>query len=118
MDRVKFKNDLKTAVPMERCTIDKILADSIETNIGDGNPRGHRNLIIVMEELSELAKEISKELRGKGGATSILEELADVQLALYYVQEIVGIEDDDIQKAMAVKMNRLASILYDFGAYK
>lgn len=109
---------MESMSPMKKCEIDRILVDSIESNIGDGNPRGHRNLIIVMEELAELAKEISKELRGKGDAIGILEELADVQLGLYYVQEIIGIKSEDIQKAMAVKMNRLASILYGVGKYK
>ena len=44
-----------------------------------------RNLIIVREELSELSKEISKELRGQGDKYNILEELADVPLGIYYV---------------------------------
>ena len=86
--------------------------------MSDGNPRGHRNLIIVMEELSELTKEISKELRGKGDKTNILEELADVQLGIYYVQEICGITDSDLAKAINVKIERLKSVLDANGKYK
>lgn len=118
MDKVLFVERVKGVNPMSREQINKILVDSINSNIKDGNPRGHRNLIIVMEELSELAKEISKELRGKGDNTSILEELADVQLGIYYVQEIIGIQDESLLKAMAVKMERLASVLYDVGQYQ
>lgn len=118
MDRALFIDKMKTAKPMEKEQINNILIDSINSNIKDGNPRGHRNLIIVMEELAELTKELSKELRGKGDTINILEELADVQLGIYYVQEIVGIQDESILKAMAVKMERLASVLYKSGEYK
>ena len=118
MDRALFVEQMEGANPMDREQINKILVDSVNSNIKDGNLRGHRNLIIVMEELSELAKEISKELRGKGDSISILEELADVQLGIYYVQVIVGIQDESLLKAMAVKMKRLASVLYDVGQYQ
>lgn len=39
------------------------------------------------------------------------EELADVQLGIYYVQEICGIATDDLHKAMNVKMKRLEKIM-------
>lgn len=71
-----------------------------------------------MEELSELSKEISKELRGKGDKTNILEELADVQLGIYYVQEICKINNEDLYKAMNVKMKRLEDVLKANGKYK
>ena len=90
----------------------------VDSNLSDGNPRGHRNLIIVMEELSELSKEISKELRGKGDKTNILEELADVQVGLYYVQEICKINDEDLHKAINVKMKRLEDVLKANGKYR
>jgi len=104
-------------------TVDKkwlfdVLKKSIESNFYDGNPRGHRNLIIVMEELSELSKEISKELRDKGDKISILEELADVQLGIYYVQEICGITNEELNKAMNIKMKRLEDVLKTNGKYK
>lgn len=95
-----------------------ILKESIDTNLYDGNPKGHRNLIIVMEELAELAKEISKVLRGKGDYYNILEELADVQLGIYYVQEICEVNSDELHKAMKIKMNRLGSVLRENGKYK
>lgn len=118
MNRSLFLERMKTSTPMEREKIDRVLRDSIESNSGDGNPRGHRNLIIVMEELSELTKEISKELRGKGDRDGIIEELADVILGIYYVQEILGIDNESIKRAVAVKTERLASILYDTGKFE
>ena len=65
-----------------------------------------------MEELAELAQEISKFLRGKGDFNGLLEELADVETMVYYLKAIVGITDDDIQKAMTVKIERLAQKIY------
>ena len=118
MDRQIFVEKMKGCEPMSKESIAKILVDSVSSNIGDGNPRGHRNLIIVMEELAELAKEIAKELRGKGDKISLTEELADVQLGIYYVQEIVGVDDETLAKAMSVKMDRLSSVLYKTGSYQ
>lgn len=71
-----------------------------------------------MEELAELTKEISKHLRGKGNLYSILEELADVQLGIYYVQEICKIKDEDLHRAMNVKMKRLEQVLNKKHTYK
>lgn len=68
---------------------------------------GTRNLIIVMEELSELSQEISKFLRGKKDLVGLTEELGDVYLALDYVKSICGISTDDLNKAMNVKIDRL-----------
>ena len=71
-----------------------------------------------MEELAELSKEISKELRGKGDEISILEELADVQLCIYYIQEICGISNDALCKAINVKTARLSDVLKNKGEFK
>lgn len=115
MDRSIFVEKIKNTEPMDRTQIDMILTDSADSNIEDWNLHWNKDLIIVIEELSELAKELSKELRGKGDNIGILEELADVQICIYYVQKIVGINDESLQKAMAVKMGRLASVLYKAG---
>lgn len=70
-----------------------------------------------MEELAELAKGVSKELRGKGDHVSILEELADNQIGIWYVQEICNISDEELNKAVEVKMDRLRNILIEKGYY-
>lgn len=79
---------------MNKNWITNVLIESIDSNLSDGNPRGHRNLIIVMEEL------------------------ADVQLGIYYVQEIFSITDEHLHKAMNVKMKRLENVLKHNGKYK
>lgn len=98
--------------------ITNVLIESIDSNLSDGNPRGHRNLIIVMEELAELSQAIAKELRDKGDNINLLEELADVQLGIYYVQEIFNITNENLHKAMNVKMKRLENVLKHNGKYK
>ena len=118
MNREKFISQLNTIEKdIDKTWIIDVLKKSIDSNLHDGNPRGHRNLIIVMEELSELIKEISKQLRDKGDQYNILEELADVQLGIYYVQEICGINNDDLHKAMNIKMRRLEEVLDEKGKY-
>lgn len=119
LDREKFISQLSiTEKDIDKSWIMDVLRKSIDSNLHDGNPRGHRNLIIVMEELSELSKEISKQLRDKGDQYNILEELADVQLGIYYVQEICGINNDDLHKAMNIKMRRLGEVLEEKGKYQ
>lgn len=119
MDREVFITQLGDADKnIDKNWVSNVLKDSVESNLKDGNPRGHRNLIIVMEELAELSKEVSKELRGKGDHANILEELADVQLGIYYVQEICKIDDDELHKAMNIKMKRLEGVLNNTGKYQ
>lgn len=97
--------------------IKKIIKKSIDNNL-DNDERGHRNLIIVMEELAELSQQIAKQLRDKGDYYDILEELADVYLGIYYVQDIVGIKNDDLYKAMNIKIDRLNKEIEKSGYYK
>ena len=68
---------------------------------------GFHNTIIVIEELSELTKELTKALRNKYDFTGILEELADVSLAVDYVKEIFDITDKELEYARSIKMTEL-----------
>ena len=47
-----------------------------------------------------------------------MEELGDVQLGIYYVQEICRISDEELHKSMNVKMRRLEEALAEKGEYK
>lgn len=69
-----------------------------------GYPRGHKDLIIAMEECGELIQEISKKLRGKDNRLDLLQELVDVQLSLYAIQEVCGISEEDLSRAINVKI--------------
>lgn len=115
-DFVEQYNDTSEYIDKE--WMNKVLVDSIEANSVDGNPRGYRNRIIVMEELAELTQEISKNLRDTGNMMDLLQELADVQLGIYYIQNICGISDSELHKAMNVKMKRVEKKLQKHGQHK
>lgn len=115
MNRDKFIKALnRDNKPMDRGRYKDVIRRSIDS-IQDQNPRGHHDLIICMEEMAELQKELSKQLRGKGDSVNILEEVADVLLCIGYIQEIVGLSDDLIVSAMNVKIDRLDELLNENG---
>lgn len=81
-------------------------------------PRGHRNLIIAAEELSELGQQVCKLLRGKSDKADLIEELADAYLASLYIKEIGNISDEEINKAINVKIERLRNQIAETGTYQ
>ena len=62
--------------------------------------------IVAMEELSELIKEISKMLRGKGDKEHLTEEIADVFVIIEDLQQIHLIPDEKIQEWIDKKIDR------------
>ena len=119
MDKQVFIEEFKQAdSKTDGAWIFNVINKSIVANLPDGNPRGHRNLIITMEELSELSQEVSKQLRVDGDYFKLLQELADVQLGLYYIQQICNISDDALHKAINVKMRRVENKLNEEGQYR
>lgn len=118
MDKDLFIKKMKTSIPMEKDEIMEIITNHVNSNMDDGYPRGHRNLIVSMEELAELTQEISKVIRNKSDYITLLEEMADAKLSIYYIQEILKISDETLEKAMAVKMNRINDSLKEKGQYK
>ena len=117
MDKKKFEEELKTVSnQVNKDVVKSILSDSISNEFGQ--PIGQRNLIIVMEELAELSQAVAKELRMKGDKINLLEEMADVQLALYYLQTICGVSDDALNRAINVKTKRVAEIVKEKGSFQ
>lgn len=109
MRRDEFIYNFQTA----DTALNKQWANSILTKADDigmrfYDQRGHENLIIDMEELAELSQEISKHIRGKGDHFSLLEEMADVQVCLLHLQNLFNISDEELNKAVNVKLNRCA----------
>lgn len=117
MDRKQFKKELDELLyhqkqPLTKEEKTKIIEDSIQ-KLSEEDPThmvGFTDVIIVMEELSELTKELSKALRysiGKTPApydiTGIIEELADVSLCLEYIKIIFDITDREVECAESVK---------------
>ena len=70
-------------------------------------------IIVAIEELSELQKELCKALRMSYHRDHMTEEIADVQIMLYQMQYYFGINDRDIQSVIDYKLNRLESHVKD-----
>ena len=71
--------------------------------------RGNDNYILLIEEMSELAKALTKRIRypDKEEVTdSIIEEMAHVYICLEAVARLEGITEDDIQFEIYKKENR------------
>lgn len=64
------------------------------------------NKTIVIEELSELQKEICKDLRGYERREEIKEEMADVYICLQMLKEIYNFSDEELEKMYERKMRR------------
>ena len=63
-------------------------------------------LIVAIEELSELQKELTKHLRGKGSRKNIAEEVADVEIMIEQIRYLfnLGISVEMVKK---IKLERL-----------
>jgi hypothetical protein len=67
-------------------------------------------LIMCMEEMAELTKELSKNIRGSKNTTSISEEMADVEIMMEQLRVIFG-NRSEVDTIKAEKLNRLADRL-------
>lgn len=60
----------------------------------------------AIEELSELQKEIAKDLIGQGSVECVAEEIADVQVMIEQLQIIYGIDHSQVKDIMREKILR------------
>jgi len=84
-----------------------LLENSISLGNGYNFKKGSINIIIAMEELGELTQQLSKWIRNKGDKLLITEEVADVIIGLEYVKKVCGIDQEDINKIINIKLDRL-----------
>ncbi len=68
-------------------------------------------LDMVIEEMSELIKEICKKKRGKDNHDAITEEIADVEIMLEQLKIICDIDNVDLDNAKKYKIDRLMARL-------
>lgn len=66
----------------------------------------HNQLVVAIEEMSELQKEICKFFRHEGDNKDLVEEVADVSIMLEQILFMFDIEDD-VKKVMEEKVQRL-----------
>ncbi len=68
-------------------------------------------MIVAIEELSELQKELTKALRNKAKISAIIEEMADVYIMLEQLFWIFDIQDREVKEMIDEKNARLADLL-------
>lgn len=69
-------------------------------------------IVVMMEEMSELQKELCKDLRGRGSFEHIAEEIADVEIMLEQMKMLFGCTDD-VRDWRRRKVERLKERLDD-----
>lgn len=62
--------------------------------------------LILIEEMSELTKELLKRRRGHKNDECIKEELSHVLISLHIVKTILGITDEDIENEAKKKLEK------------
>ena len=71
-------------------------------------------LVVCMEELSELSQAISKEIRGVGDRSNLVEEMADVIICLEMLKQIFAVTNVEIEEWVKFKQGRtLKCIKYE-----
>ena len=70
------------------------------------NKYGKQQLVVAIEELSELQKEICKSLRDKTSLSNLCEEIADVYIMLAQLKIYYDINDTEIKKVIDQKIER------------
>lgn len=111
MDRQKFEEKFKERDNYEYLDNESINAilemvtECTEDLSTTASGSEDRQLLIAMEELAELSQEVSKYLRGKGDYMGLLEELADVTIVMKHIKMILGIKDEDLNRAVCIKID-------------
>ncbi|MGL5191728.1 MAG: hypothetical protein ACRC7S_18965 [Cetobacterium sp.] len=75
------------------------------------NVLGDTSLVICMEECSELTKELSKHIRGKGNYDNTCEEIADVLLTIEWAIEKLNLNQKDIEYWKNKKKARIVELI-------
>ena len=73
--------------------------------------------IMAIEEMSELTKELSKDLRDRGNVENIADELADVEITLAQLKMIYNVHDL-VEERRDFKLRRLLKSIQDLKAKK
>ena len=70
-----------------------------------------KQIIVAIEELSELAKELCKNLRGRNNKNHIVEEIADVEIMLEQLILYFDISEIDVKVMKQVKLQRTKRLI-------
>ena len=72
---------------------------------------GFKQDVFVLEEMSELQKELMKHRRGKENRNEIVEECVDVLLTILILLEVYDTSEEEIQSLMDFKLSRLRDFI-------
>ncbi len=86
---------------------EEIINNLIESSAPIEVKRGIRNLIIGMEELSELQKELSKAIRGKLDRVGLIEEIVDVEHTIDVIKNVFQISNQELEKVRFIKLEQI-----------
>ena len=70
---------------------------------------GEKQIIVAIEELSELTKELCKSLRGQTNTQNIIEEIADCYIVLQEMKELFKISNYQLREEIDKKLERTKS---------
>jgi len=79
--------------------MDEVIKSNVEIGVEE-------RLVICMEECAELAQAASKMFRGRGDKLNLIEEMGDVIVCIEALKHAFFIADEDINKAINVKLER------------
>jgi NTP pyrophosphatase (non-canonical NTP hydrolase) len=67
---------------------------------------GEQQIVIAIEELSELQKELCKALRNNSNYDNIVEEIADVEIMIEQMKIYFNILNKDLERMKKLKIER------------
>ena len=103
MNREELKEKLNNAKPVDEETFNSALDITIDSS---KTLNVNEEIIVAVEELSELQKELTKYIRGERDFTGVEEEMADVYIALGLIKKMLNIPQEEIDKITSVKISR------------
>lgn len=96
MDSKKFETELKQQPDTVNIDyIDDVINASL-SNVTHNYP-GLLNAIITMEECGELIQEVTLNKNGKDNYYDLLQEMADVEICIYYIMKIFNISKEEFE---------------------
>ena len=100
MNRNRFIQGLKSDIQFSEKERQRIIRNSIKKY------PWKLKCTVAMEEFAELQQQVSKQIRGYGDKLGLLEEIADAYICLSFLESIFDVKQEDLQKAIDVKLQR------------
>lgn len=105
MDRIQFCKVYGSVLGMDKDHTEALTLRKEYCDWKLKNQTKTETLLICIEELSELQKELTKYMRsGEVNAVGILEELADVEICKTYIETIFEMNTAEIDAAILTKV--------------